>query len=71
METLPVCFCGALPVVQCNVELLQVGLVVSIAFLLLAKASLAFFQLGLHELFREPCVGHADDVTGPMKVMLN
>lgn len=67
-----VCFCGALPVVQCNVELLQVGLIVPISLHLLARASLAFFQLGLHDLFRGAvCCGYADDVTGPMKVMLN
>lgn len=64
--------CSVLPVVQCDVKHLQVGLDVAlVAFLLPAGGSLAFLQLRTQDLFGQSCLGHADDVADPAKLISN
>ncbi len=64
--------CNVFPVAQSNMEFLQVGLnVVLITFILSISCSTAFLELGVQDLFGETCIGHADNMARPSKLILH
>ncbi len=64
--------CNVFPVVRSNMEFLQVGLnVVLITFFLSTSCLTAFLQLGIQDLFVKTCIGHADNMARPSKLILH
>ncbi len=62
--------CNVFPVARSNMEFLQNCLnVVLIRFILSTSCSTAFLQLGVQDLFGETCIGHADDMARPSKLI--
>ncbi len=64
--------CNVFPVARSNMEFLQNGLNVALIMFILSTSCLtAFLQLGVQDMFGQTCIGHADDMAHPSKLILH